>query len=259
MDSNQVRENINCSMSQWHLINSDKTIRPLVCILCDRFIFPDSNKHLSLDKLTQMQFLFYPNSDVNIVSASLASCYRIPLPDAPICNEVKRDLKIDQCLLSPRSSYVLLNENGDGGYNLCNACNAYINKNQRPKFCIANNYCFGSPPPCLLNLTDVELATITTVRTYGYTFCYTGGQKHKLCGTLSYYKVEKDTVVRSIANLDASKVNIAIIIEGDITKQQYKRVRNKQKLRVPEVSKAIGWLLENNSEWSSVNLNYEEL
>jgi hypothetical protein len=48
-----------------------------------------------------------------------------------------------------------------------------LGKKMMPRFAIANNFAFGSPPECLLEFTEVELAMLTPVKTYGYCFSYT--------------------------------------------------------------------------------------
>jgi hypothetical protein len=60
------------------------------------------------------------------------------------------------------------------------------------KFTIANNYsyCFGTPPKCLLVLTDIEPAYLTPVRTHGYCVAFTGRKCKKLKGSLLYYKAD---------------------------------------------------------------------
>ena len=71
------------------------------------------------------------------------------------------------CLLSaPRASYV---RNYDGrigeGFTVCATCKQNLSNCVVPKYAIANNYCFGSPPECLRTLTDVELALLTPINT----------------------------------------------------------------------------------------------
>jgi hypothetical protein len=137
-----------------------------------------------------------------------------------------------------------------GGYPICNSCYPAIQRGKRPKFSIANNFCFGHPPPCLTILTEVELAFLTPIKTYGYYFCYTGGQKHKLVGSLSYYRVDKSAILTSVANLTASSANIVTLVYGEITATQFEMAKQKNRLRVSKLRKAIRWLLRNNSEWA---------
>jgi hypothetical protein len=62
---------------------------------------------------------------------------------------------------------------------------------------------------------------ITPVKTYGYSFCYTGGQKHKIMGSLAwYYGIDKDTIVKSIGALAAANANAVILLYGHLTCKQ---------------------------------------
>ena len=86
-----------------------------------------------------------------------------------------------------------------------------------PRYAIANNYCFGTPPTCLLELTDIELALLTPVKTYGYCFCYTGGVQKQLKGSLSYYKIKISSIVRSVMHFDVLNMtnNKSFLLSGD--------------------------------------------
>ena len=217
MDSEAVTDNININMSTWHLNDGDGPCSPIICVLCDRFIVPDSKKYFSLEALKNIQHHFFPNPILDL-SEELVKCYQIDFPAIDLPLETRRNLDIKRCLLSPRSAYVV-SDNGENGFHLCNDCHSNVSRGKRPKFCIASNFCFGTPPKCLLDLSDVELAVITPIKTHGYCFCYTGGQKHKLKGSLAYYKTNKDSIIRSVANLAAASANVVIVIYGELTKK----------------------------------------
>jgi len=192
-----IRCNINSCISKWHVNFTDGSMAPLVCLICDRFIIPDSNKVFSLEKLNNYQQLFHPDPSFEL-SDALKECYRIQLPNIQhIPLQIQETLQIENCLLSPRSCYVT-NSDGEEGYNICHQCHQSVSFGHRPKFCMANNYCFGSPPPCLTSLTAIERAVITPVKTFGYCFSYTGGQHIELQGSLSYYKRSTDHIVQAI-------------------------------------------------------------
>ena len=170
---------------------------------------------------------------------------------------IPENFEIEKCLLSPLSIYVS-SDHEDNGFLICEECNKFVKKNKRPKYCIANNYCFGSPPECLLQLTDIERAILSPVKTHGYHFCYTGGQKHKLVGSLLHFKIDSMSILRSIAYLSAAEANIVVIIYGNLTEEQYKVVSEKNKVRIPMLVQAIDWLLENNDEWKKMNISERE-
>ena len=80
---------------------------------------------------------------------------------------------------------------------------------------------------------DIERTILSPVKTHGYHFCYTGGQKHKLIGSLLHFKINTTSILRSIAYLAAAQANIVVIIFGKLTKDQYKIASQKIKLGYP--------------------------
>ena len=106
-----------------------------------------------------------------------------------------------------------------------------------PKFAIANNYCFGTPPACLTELTEVELAMLTPIKTYGYCFSYTGGIKKQLSGSLSYYKVRMSSIASTVAQFDVLGINkdIVVILHGKLTAEQKRKAQVKNKVRPQEL------------------------
>jgi Helitron helicase-like domain at N-terminus len=260
MDPNQVKTNIDEKILKWHHKTSNGNYQPVVCIICDQFILPNYRKYLSLADLDKHQQLFYPDPEYGL-SEEILQCYRISLPDVEISQEVRNSLQIEFCLLSSRSSYNILS-NQEDGFDICKNCHQCLSRKQRPKFCIANNFCFGEPPTCLLELTDVERAVITPVKTHGFCFCYTGGQKVKLQGSLSYYKVDTSVILQSIAHLKAVQANIVVVVYGNVTRKQYKLAQQKSKIRIDKIVDALRWLLQHNKQWKSMNVTeseYDEL
>lgn len=252
-DPSIIKDNINVSFSQLFLSNDNGPFRPIVCILCDCFIVSNKkDRLLTFETLNKHQNLFYVNKQFQL-SRDLVSCYQITFPtDIPLSDTVKNDLKLDKCLLSPRSCYVQSHDDVCG-FNICKTCYDCINKGRRPKFCIANNFCFGTPPNCLLDLTDIERAIITPIKTFGYCFCYTGGKKHKLVGSLAYYRLDTESIVQSIETLADVKATIVIILHGDLTEKQYEIAKKKNIINIEKLSIAIYWLRQHNSEWRAMN------
>ena len=255
MNPDMVRNNVNINVSKWSYTNNT-SYKAIVCITCDRFISPGSEQFLSLDMLAQNQTLFFPLNEFNL-DPELISCYRISMPHLTIDTNVPENLEIHKCLLSPRSFYVN-SDYEDNGFIICEVCLKCISKKKRPKYCIANNFCFGSPPQCLLQLTDIERIVLSPVKTHAYHFCYTGGQKHKMIGSLLHYKINPMSILQSIAYLAAAEANIVIIIYGKLTKEQYKTVSQKNQIRIPMMIEAIRWLLLHNTEWKAMNIQEDE-
>jgi hypothetical protein len=177
------------------------------------------------------------------------------LPDnIHLSDYVQNNLQIEKCLLSPRSCYFIFDE-GEDGFNICSICHKAISQGYRPKFCIANNYCFGTPPKCLTCLTEIERAVITPVKTFGYCFSYTGGQHIQLQGSLSYFKMAKEHIIEAMGTVAASNANIVVLLHGEVTKQQYRIAKEKNKVNMDKILLAIQWLIDNNYEWKTFKVD----
>ena len=161
MNPDTVKDNVNINISKWSYTDNT-SYKAIVCIICDRFISPGSEMLLSLDMLAKNQTLFFPQNEFNL-DPELISCYRISMPHLTMDTNIPENLEINKCLLSPRSFYVN-SDNDDNGFIICEVCLKCISKKKRPKYCIANNFCFGSPPQCLLQLTDIERIVLSPVK-----------------------------------------------------------------------------------------------
>jgi len=126
---------------------------------------------------------------------------------------------------------------------------------------IANGYFMGTPPSCLTELNDVELALLTPVKTFGYVFSYTGGKNMKLKGSLSYYRVNVHSIAKAVMNLDVLGLhkNIVTVFYGKLTKEQYKRAKEKSKVSVSKVITAIEWLVQHNEVWRKSNVDLDAI
>ena len=72
-----------------------------------------------------------------------------------------------ELLLSPQAHLVNTEKKS---FSCCKQCSNYFSQSYMSKFAISNNYYFGVPPECKLNLTDVELAMLSITKTFGYCF-----------------------------------------------------------------------------------------
>ena len=99
MNPEIVRDNVNINVSKWSY-NNDASFKAIVCITCDRFISPGSEKLLSLDMLANNQTLFFPLDEFDL-DPELVSCYKTSMPQLTIETNIPDNLEIDKCLLSP--------------------------------------------------------------------------------------------------------------------------------------------------------------
>lgn len=116
-----------------------------------------------------------------------------------------------------------------------------LHKQMMPRFAIANNYCFGTPPECLAELTEVELAMLTPVKTYGYCFSFTGGCNKQLKGSLSYYKNAMESIARAVAHFDVLNMhdNTVVLLHGKMTSEQKAIARQRRQIRVNKILTAM--------------------
>ena len=164
-------------------------------------------------------------------------------------------------LLSPRASYLGLGR-GKGsvcGYSACHQCIHALDRNKVPTRCIANKNYFGTPPPVLTCLNDVELALLTPVKanTYGFTFSYSGGTQRCLKGVLSYFRVKEYNIAKAVLRLDVLGLNehVVVLYTGEFTDEQKKRAKEKSTIRVDKVLLAVEWLAAHSRMWWGVDVN----
>ena len=235
---------------------------PYVCICCDKFISArdvevltrnDLKKRMDLLKVTE----FNKMGD----NAALRNCYIVDHESEE--SEGSENLSwMKEFLLSPRA--VFLTDYGNSklsGYTVCRTCNTMLTLNKKPKYCIANNYCFGTPPSCLTDLSEVELAYLTPVKTFGYCFAFTGGFQKQLKGSLSYYKVEIEKIARQACAFDVLGLskNIVVLLYGDLTPEQKRIAQAKNQIRTDYIMKAVEWLSTYHEEWKRRNLVLDDI
>jgi hypothetical protein len=208
MTCKDVQEAINTRFDSIYVKDGHVT-KAFVCIICDEFVSPSKRQRLSKKLLSKHSGLLMPN-EWNTVSKKVSRCYRY-------CGEIEENedggiteerLDIKKLLLSPRADFI----EGLGGFSCCKSCKSSLSRGLMPSMAIANNYCFGTPPQCLSDLSEVELALLTPIKTYGYCFSYTGGRQKQLKGSLSYYKVDIASVARAAMHFDVLGLNNNIVI-----------------------------------------------
>ena len=102
---------------------------------------------------------------------------------------------------------------------------------------------------------------ITPVRTFGYCFSYTGGIQKQLKGSLSYYKVQFESIVRSALHFEALGLTntVVVLLYGRFTQEQYNKAKKKNKIRPDCILEALKWLMTNNNEWQKENIDLEKI
>jgi hypothetical protein len=225
MLSESIKEKINIAVSKAVVMCESQETRPLVCIICDCLIKSNNGQVMSLKLLAKHHNILKPMYNSNLTD-NLRSCYEVI---SPVNVEDDDYVDLSACLLSPRATYLQHTNKSKEGFTCCCSCKLSIKKGNLPKFCIANNFCFGETPDCLLELTDIELAMISPIKTYGYCFSYTGGVQKQLKGSLSYYKISKENTIRAAAYFETLKINcnVIVMLYGNMTKNQYEKAKKK--------------------------------
>ena len=223
----EVQNRIDNRVSDLFIQTDDNKCKPYVCILCDIFVKPKEVQFLSIENLLKHSFILKNNPSLN-VSESLKACYTIKNFEQL---NINRDTKqqIQDLILSPRSTYIK-KSNRNKGFVICQSCKLFYCKGEIPQFSIANNFFFGTPPEYLTRLTQVEVAMITPVKIFGYCFSYTSGIQKQLKGSLSYYKVKFESIVRSALHFEALGLTntVVVLLYGRFTQEQYNKAKKKQ-------------------------------
>ena len=81
----------------------------------------------------------------------------------------------------------------------------------------------------LTDLSHVEAVFISPGRSYGFVFTYTGGKQWQLKGVLSYYKVEMESIARSVLHFEivGMEKHIVALLYGPMTAEQKPIVKQK--------------------------------
>ena len=256
----EIMEKINLRFDRLFHETAPGIYEPHVCIICDEFLKPDGIEVLTLAMLKENRVMLTASNQMCNVSPDLASCYRYTGMLGESSNE---DFQwVQDLLLSPRACYLRPQEQRrKEGLSVCRSCKQSLQARRMPKFAIANNYCFGTPPLCLLELTEVELSMLTPVKTYGYCFSYTGGFQKQLKGSLSYYKVRMESIARAVSHFEVLGLNndVVVLLYGKMTPEQNRKAREKNKIRTQKLLVAIEWLIMNNEEWRSRQIDFNHI
>jgi hypothetical protein len=193
-----VRHRINAKYDQLYWIDEAGICQPYVCLICDELLMPKEIYVLSIESLRKNASILKPSIRMH-VPIELANEYSFRGSYGNIDQVERESSWITELILSPRACYIRRDDRRSReGFSLCSNCKYNMEHTSMPKNAIINGYIFGQPPKCLLDLTELELAMLTPVRTHGYCFSYTGGRQKQLKGSLSYYKINIESIVRTV-------------------------------------------------------------
>ena len=255
MDPQVVKQQLNDHFNELWQKDEKGNFLPHVCVICDKLLKPQEVKIITTELLQKNEAKLQPNV-MNNTPDEVADCYC-----ADIGHE-KDDEWITDLLLSPRATYIKNHDKRKKNrYSVCSGCKCSLESSEMPKYAIANNYAFGTPPTCLTDLTDVELAMLTPVKAYGYVFSFTGGINKNMKGNLSYYKVKINSIVRSAMIFDVLNMheNVVVLLYGNMTPKQRLRAKSYNQIRPTKILTAMKWLMQNHKNWKELKIDLEEV
>ena len=253
----QIQERIHGRYNNLFHIDEDGKHHPLVCSICDEFLTHEKDVCLfDVKKLEKCkQLLQWSNVNNAEVSTELQAHFAFDTTT----NKVPGNVNLDGLALSPRGRIHRKSSHhrSRAGLTSCSECKNSIEKKQLPFFAIINKNFVGGTPQCLLDLTDIELALITPVRSYGFCFTYVGGRTQNLKGCLTFMRVKERSTARAFMQLEALGLNkhVLILVSGYMTTDQRQKVQYKSEIRTDKMIAAVEWLCANNCGWQDVNLN----
>ena len=253
--SEEAKKAVNDRLDEIARASVDGKYVPYSCTVCDKVLIGKEVCTISEKKLKACREILSPNVFNMVNNATLEEYYKYP----NTCEY--HHSWMNHMLLSPRGVFLNKEEASKlhrrQGYVCCKSCLDSLRCNIMPLFAIANNNFVGEPPKCLKELTDVELAFLNPLRTYGYCFSFTGGRSMNLKGTLGFYKVEANSIATSMAKLNVLGINVVVLINGYMTAAQRKKAREYATVNVDRMCAAIRWLQQNNAspEWSNIDMD----
>ncbi len=231
---------------------------PFVCCICDEFILKSYEKsEVTFAAMQKMQsVLCWKNMPDNRRAKELEQYFQFDTSKSVLDSRTDFSFLKEMCL-SPRG---ILRKVQRGGskykFVVCKRCEGCVKKKTLPRHAILNKNYVGGAPPCLMELTEVELALLSPVRGYGFCFTWVGGRQRSLKGTMTFMRVEKRRIANAVLQLEKMGFNdhVLCLYTGEMTEWQKKRAKDLSTIRTAKVFTALDWLVEHNPRWSNVNL-----
>ena len=251
METNSYIQNLNNKYDNliYNKQNPDLDV-PAVCLICDRFVETSHITYSSISFLRSKYELLCPITEIGNIPDSLLNYYTFSNTYLSTLFHQERSTWFKKIIISPRCVYVIRKPRNRSGFITCSTCyNTIRNKHKVPFFSIVNNFYFGNAPDCLTALTDVELAFLSPVQTYGYCFTYTGGTNKKLKGSATFVKIAQSSVAQSVLQLDHIGLtnNIVIVLQGNMTPAQIEKASKRGTIDTCKIRTAFNFITVNNN------------
>lgn len=255
-DVDHIRNRVNLRFDQMFTQNyADGSFKPMVCTVCDTFLLDkESVNILPIERMKKCRdILSWSWLDDNERIADLEASFRF---SGEVPGLKDRSWLNDMCL-SPRGSYIQVTSQKKG-FTCCEGCFKCLNKRspEVPYYALVNNNHSGSPPDCLKNLTEAELAFLSPVHSYSYCYVYEGGRMKNMNGTLVFMRVTERQMARAVTTLECMglKKHVVFLLSGKMTYEQKKKVETKTRIRTDKMIEAVEWLCANNRMWKDIDL-----
>ena len=252
-----IQKKINNSYDSLFSKDDSGRLVPFVCSVCDEVLM----RRKDVDVITVAKMKTYNK----LLSWSwLPESERIPVLESAyrFSNTVEPGTGNDQSWLngyglSPRGTMHQMGRNKKLGFTCCSSCKKSLEKSTVPRHAIVNRNHVGMAPDCLKELTDVEVAFLSPVKSYGYCFLYQGGSMKCMKGTLVFMRVKERKLAKSVTTLKCMGLNehVVVLLSGKMTKNQKNRVLSKTKVRTDKLIAAVEWLVQNHTAWRDIDLD----
>ena len=174
-------------------------------------------------------------------------------------------MKDDNVLLSPRSCAVknrtwlkkCRSKNSGLGdsieYLVCSSCKCAVERKQISMKGI-NNFLLGGLPAKFDDVTDVEFAYVSLVRTHCHLISYQGGPNKKMKGYHTFMKLDIQKLSNSTRLIEqlTDTENIKVVLTGPFTKKQKERAYKRSEINLKRIMELLYWLKSNNHYYSSL-------
>ena len=239
-------------LEQSIFVDAEGVMHPLICSVCDTIAHVDIKmewmdvsvlkKHCKETKMNQ-------STIKDVYPAALIAQYTVPHVPS-----------LENFVLSPKSVY-------DASTNciaICGPCASHFknqldertNRRVPPNHAIISGYLIGDAPSLLMELNEVEVALLSTVRTHCQSWVYFAGCHQHIQGWHTFYENKTATNVATIANLaDAGlKGQLLVVLCGPFTKTQVALTRAQTLVNASKVIAAFEWLKINNYHYHQIDI-----
>ena len=254
-DISDIQRCVNTAYDRCFRIDENGVEQALVCTTCDKFLmFEENVATIAPDKLKSMSHMFHWDvAPMSERKPGLEDYYKLSVK---MPNREDNSWMQHLCL-SPRGCLYKKSSRHQVGFLSCVSCKESIYKENLPFYSIVNGNYIGVAPEVLKDLTPVEVAFLSPVKTHGYCFRWRGGMNCEMRGQLVFMRVKPQRLAQASEELRGMGLNknVVVIYSGNMTELQRTKLKKKTTIRPQKLMDAVEWLCNNHRGWKNVNLN----